>query len=492
MNPWKLQTSTKRIEESLRNLRAEDIRIYEGRALPADLERIGLKEGYRTHGAHAYVDMVAPGALLSSGEAESATVHQRALKFLNLYQRLAHKVLATGPGRKIDFQNERLHFYVPGDAGDSGRAVAEAVALAHSLLEVVAGTKQLHENLKMTPKFGVGIEVGTSIAVRNGTNGDREPLFIGNPANQAAKQAQWRTGIFLGAEARAALGLEASAPKATALTAAEIATSVAKATPYSVDGLIKQWQQEATELLQTDFKFHRPKGELADLDLAVLTPANTARVECIALRADIDGFTAYVANSIRTASGERDAIRLLHVVRKELRDIFHDFGGRKLRYLGDCLEGIIVVGAGKTQERETAALACAGAGAMRSAFKEVQRLEPKAGTLGLQIGLEFGPVSIAMLGVSAARNITALGRAIVAAEKKQASCTGDQTAFGSVAIALLPAAIAAKLDADGRWTGADANAVGHLLKDGGAEASSFNYGASSPSRESGSRAFSGW
>lgn len=489
MNPWKLKTSTERIEQSLQTLRATDITIYDNRPLPEDLNGIGLKEGYRTYGAHAYVDMVSPGSLLNSGEVESETVHRRALKFLNLYQRLAHKVLAAGPGRKIDFQNERLHFYVPGRADEPRAAVAEAVAVANAMLAVVDATASLHTSLGMTPRFAVGIEVGSSIAVRNGTRGDREALFIGDPANLAAKQAHGRPGIFLGPGARKAAGLGDAVARTPRLTAGEISEICQTSTSYAVDGLTKQWKSDAAALLQADFKFHRPTGELAGLDLDSLSPAHAARLDCVALRADIDGFTAFVSEAITTGRGERDAIRLLHVIRKELRDLFRDFGGRKLRYLGDCLEGVVVVGAGKTQDAESVALACAFAGAMRSAFDEVKRLEPKAEKLGLQIGVEFGPVSIARLGVSGSRNVTALGRAIVGSEVKQADCEGNQTGFGDVAIALLPAEVAERLDRRGRWTDADASVVGHALKDAGVAASSFNYGASTPSRASSARAF---
>lgn len=52
----------------------------------------------------------------------------------------------------------------------------------------------------------VGIDTGRALVVNNGRSGNREPLFFGRPANNAAKIAghQNVVGIFLSNEARKA------------------------------------------------------------------------------------------------------------------------------------------------------------------------------------------------------------------------------------------------------------------------------------------------
>jgi hypothetical protein len=48
-------------------------------------------------------------------------------------------------------------------------------------------------------KVRIGIDSGKALAVNNGRRGHREPLFLGEPANQAAKRASGgeATGIYL-------------------------------------------------------------------------------------------------------------------------------------------------------------------------------------------------------------------------------------------------------------------------------------------------------
>src|SRR5438552_2716238 len=80
----------------------------------------------------------------------------------------------------------------------------------------------------LSAKVRVGIDTGKALAVNNGRRGHREPLFLGEPANHAAKRAGGGTvaGIYLTNKARKAIGLkEAVNVDTTPLGASEIETS---------------------------------------------------------------------------------------------------------------------------------------------------------------------------------------------------------------------------------------------------------------------------
>jgi class 3 adenylate cyclase len=194
---------------------------------------------------------------------------------------------------------------------------------------------------------------------------------------------------------------------------------------------LKNWETELKTTPLADFGFSRPTPPLASLDLDSLSPANSRRLEAAVIIADIDGFTNYVAAAM--ASGTADnAVRLLHVIRKELRDVLVDFGGKKLRYIGDCVVGVLADGGTETDVSETVTNAVRCDAAMRDAFGIVQERLPEAAVLGLGIGVEIGPVAITRLGIKGSMDRVIVGRAVGEAQRAQDGCSGTQTALGPI------------------------------------------------------------
>ena len=107
----------------------------------------------------------------------------------------------------------------------------------------------------------IGIDTGKALAVNNGRRGHREPLFLGSPANHAAKRAGGgtRVGIYLTNEVRVAIGLsKVPSEDATALNKAEIEISQKKASlGATVDEIVKQWKKRP--LLPLDWRPGAPK-----------------------------------------------------------------------------------------------------------------------------------------------------------------------------------------------------------------------------------------
>jgi class 3 adenylate cyclase len=153
------------------------------------------------------------------------------------------------------------------------------------------------------------------------------------------------------------------------------------------------------------------------------------------LYADIDAFTKFVEDSLASAT-QAQAVRILHVIRKEMRDVLNDFGGRKLRYIGDCIQGLLVEGTAQTtDDQETVRSMALCAAAMRSSFELIQAEIPDAKKLGLQIGFELGTTAVSRVGVQGARDRIAISHTSFQAEEEQARCSGSETAIGPTAYA---------------------------------------------------------
>ena len=126
--------------------------------------------------------------------------------------------------------------------------------------------------------------------------------------------------------ARKAIGLaESDEPEKSALTAIEIkACQDAAKLDVTSDEIVEEWREDLKKNPIGGYQFSRQTPPLRDMDIYSLTPANSKRQEMVSLYADIDGFTAYVADHINEKTD--DVVRTLHVIRSELeRVVTSDF-----------------------------------------------------------------------------------------------------------------------------------------------------------------------
>lgn len=456
---WNLANTDDRIRRGLAQAAAVNVQDLDklGR-----LDGMGQAEAWRVLGAHAYVELLNLPALLDTTTTESERAHKRLLRYLHLYQGIAARVLDAAGARAVDFQDQRLHFLVATPMGDGARQMAIAVTVADALRRVLRAVNSFHGELPDV-RIRVGIDHGMTLAVRNGTRGDREALFLGNPANRAAKLLEGgREGIYLGDGAWDASGLRRSEG---ALGGEVLNWAVRRSgIQLDVDALVRAWEAEMKATPLADFQFTRPRPPLASLELETLTPANARRLDCAVLQADIDGYTAWVADRIFHRHGEREAVRALHVIRRELRDVLQDFGGRKIRYIGDCLVGVLTEGAAETDRGATLTRAALCAGALRSSFNRIHALLPETVGLGLAIGMEAGPVSLTRLGPKGRRFRCTVGQAVIGAGKLQGACDGRQTALGSTGFAWATPPVRELLPAQRPVTDLDYNRVHAFLQ----------------------------
>lgn len=152
----------------------------------------------------------------------------------------------------------------------------------------------------------------------------------------------------------------------------------------------------------------------------------------------------------------------LHVIRSELAaTLKHDFGGRKVRFIGDCIQGLLAEGTRtETDSSETVREAVRVAAGMRSSFELCQENLPNVNSLGIAIGIEFGTTPITRIGIRGDRSVRcSVSRAVTASEELQSNCGGLETALGPRALQNAPAAIRRLFDAQGIATGLDFDAV---------------------------------
>ncbi|MFL0413642.1 transcriptional regulator [Sphingomonas sp. 179-A 2A2 NHS] len=438
---WKHDRASDHIERKLKDIEKVTIAEY---SRDMSLESIPANKAYRVDGVHLYADILNLGDMLHVTSDEGVTCHRRTLRFLNLHQRAVHRVLARCGARRVDFHNQRLHAVVTkpynSDADAEAKRVRRAVAIAQLIIDVLDETGDADEQIP-NAKVRVGIDSGEALAVNNGRRGGREPLFLGEPANQAAKMSGGgtRVGIFLTNNAREAIGLGAvDNPAATSLTSEEIEDCRIKAAlGVSKDAIVKEWEEDLERNPIGAFGFSRHTPPLRTLDITTLTPGNSRRQEAASVYADIDGFTAYVARHI--ADSAEDVVRVFHVIRAELdRVLTCDFDGRRIRFIGDCLHGLLCEGTvHTTDDLETVSTATLCAGALRSSFElALEKLGDEGidtAGLGLAIGFEFGPMTITRLGMQGDRVRCSVSRGVLASEAEQVRCAGDETAIGSSA-----------------------------------------------------------
>jgi hypothetical protein len=189
--------------------------------------------------------------------------------------------------------------------------------------------------------------------------------------------------------------------------------------------------------LNTEFIFFRPTPPLADLRFSDLVPSHTARMGMASMFADVHGYTAFVDEAVERGSAAiKNAVRAVHVIREELNAVLKtDFGGKRIRFIGDCIHGVIGKGTRAVDDPVDAIAETAlCASAMRSSFGLCQELLGGIDSLDLAVGIEFGPVPVTRIGKRGDESVRcAAGRAVVVSEKMQQSIEAGGVRLGPVA-----------------------------------------------------------
>lgn len=438
---WSEKKASERIQKLLKEVGKVEVREY---TRDMSLENIPKNWAYRNDSVHLYIDITNIDDILETTNFEGTLSHKRTLRFLNQHYRAVHRILDACDTLKVDFHNQRLHAVIFRPYDSEEDRIKKAVAIGQLIIDVLNETGEEHKDQeKNVPnaKACVGIDSGTSLIVNNGRRNGTEPLFLGPPANEAAKLASEHSnpGIYLTNNARSAIGLaEVDKPKNKKLTVSEIESCQTDAAlPVSKTKIIEEWKKDLDDNPIGTFEFSGHTPPMSTLKITELTPGNSRRQEMVSIYADIDGFTKFIAEHIDEDT--EDVVRIFHVIRSELDNVLtSDFEGRKIRFIGDCLHGVFCLGTAQTTETENtiseAVLCCGG---LRSSFnlalKELDEAGIDVDKLGLQIGFDYGQTAITRLGIKGSRVRCAMSRSVLNSEAEQGRCNSESTAIGKTA-----------------------------------------------------------
>lgn len=416
------------------------------------LESIAVNEAYEMDAVHLYVDILnLKGILTTQGGTESETTHKRAIRFFDSHVRAIKFILAETDSIFVDFHNQRLHAVIAEPYGtDNEKArLDRAIAIADLIMESVQQQREVNgDEVIEAAEIRIGIDTGLALAVNNGRRSNREPLFLGNPANHAAKHASGNTGgIYLTSKARDVIGLSLDTSQDTKkvkLKTSEIETSKQSANlGLTCQDVLAELKNNEMKL--KDFQFSRATPPLKNLEFTDLYYKTAKRQEIVSIYADIDGFTDFVAKNIGSEEGKKNIVRTLHVLRSELDDtLYSDYEGRRVRFIGDCLHGLICEGSSKTTDFiKSVDVATEAVSAIRSSFlmsldKLGDRFEIEGlNKLGLAIGYEIGDVSLTRVGKIGDTSRYAIGVSTIESENAQMVCKGNATKIGENAYSYL-------------------------------------------------------
>lgn len=407
---------------------------------------------------------------------ETPESHARALSFLHLHYAALDRASDGFGAQRVDFHGPRMHAVMlqaaGGDPVSRREVIEQALRFARRTIAISEAATRDIARASRPPVFRIGIDIGTCVAVDSGRADEREPLFIGGAANHAAKLAEGEeSGIYVSDRVRAlyGMGLKGSlaAERRSALDALEL--QLLSQGGFDAEGLaadiedvretIRGHRDATIGMDGFSFHFHRPP--LRTIDYSALRPSNSIRMPLVSVFADLDGYTRYVDDAT-TSGNVHDPVRDLHVIRAELNAVLQeDFDGRKVRFIGDCIHGMIAVGdAAATDMSGSVERGVVCAGALRSSFEIVQELLPSSRRLGLAIGLDLGPTPVSRIGIRGDRSVrVASSQATLESELCQRLCTGRQTMIGERAYSEASYDTRALFDAGRIATGLDYDSV---------------------------------
>ena len=320
-------------------------------------------------------------------------------------------------------------------------------------------------------EFRVGIDVGTCVAINNGTGSEQEPMFLGSAANHAAKLADGDLpGIYVSDRVRAILGFQEVGIYEMNIgldTAQIIANSAYTSDDGSLvfgaadrqffsDRIVASWSEEVRkgvveDLTSPDFKFAFKKPPLSDIDYSELSPSKSIRMDLVSLFADLSGYTDYIDSAV--ANGNiQDAVRALFVIRQEFQNVAEDdFGGRKVRFIGDCIHALIAEGNNiETDESKSVVVAAQCAAAFHASFDLCKSMLENIDELELAVGLEIGPTPVSRIGIRGDRSVrVASSIATAEAERMQRECDEGGLKVGPNALRVAPKGLEDVLGVDG-------------------------------------------
>ena len=288
-----------------------------------------------------------------------------------------------------------------------------------------------------------GADLGNAIGTMDGINGDRELLFLGAPANHAAKIISSAQRLRLTQDVYDALPDDLSA---LCFKTDDGPYQLKQIGCDDLDELLAAhgltWNRDASASNVEDDKKHFPLKDIgyssveAPIDLDDLSISNNKRVLGASIFADVSGFTGYI-DAATSEADKQAALRVFHAIRKETaRVITGDFDGLRIQYQGDRIQSFFHLpqddGAAIVKKVVEAA-----AGLQSSMESTLKACLPEASDLRLAIGIDLGTTLVSKLGARGQRDRICLGEAVEGAAQLEERSEGGQTTVSSQVHGLL-------------------------------------------------------
>jgi class 3 adenylate cyclase len=443
--PWNEAKSRQRINEHLNTVPEFDEAITLSRfsrmradaQASGDMDRRPVSRAFPVEGAHLYGQLLDfNGLVAEADDRETVASHKYALTFLHAHYQMWDAIMEGEDADRVDYHGARLHAVVTQPDGDPRGQVARAVALAQKLGEA---SKRVAAVYGFPARIRFGIDHGQCLAMSTGRAHEKDTLFLGSPANHAAKlvAAADVEGIFLTDRAASCVG-SSSVQTTTRGEHSPTRNFIQDALtrhPFANFEVAAQ-KAIADAAKRPEFNFHRHTPPLSGVRFADLSPSNSIRMGMASLFADIDGYTAFIDHAF--ASGGQSvmhAVKSIHVIREELNNVLrNDFGGKRVRFIGDCIHGVLAEDEAADDPETSVTEAALCASGMSNSFKLCQEIVGDLAALGLAIGIEYGPIPLTRLGARGSGSVRcASGRAMIVAEKEQQKIEGEGVRLGPVA-----------------------------------------------------------
>lgn len=391
-------------------------------------------------GVHVYV-AVANFARLASAASSPQGEYKRLIQAVHLYQRAVTQLVELFGGECIHFQGAKLHalFYRPRRSRPFNRGGYRERQLTIQAVLFELALKDFVQSIfnPAFPGFGDftiagGVDMGTAIGTRDGIKGDQELLFLGAPANHAAKIIGSSGSLRLTSHIYAAL------PGDLRKRCAPVGQDLYQLEPVAgtaLDKLLKDYalprKRDAIAQRLEDEKRQFPLGKIVyssaetPIDLNALSISNNKRVIAGSLFADVSGFTRYI-DAARTARERRRALRVFHAIRKEMALVIKDdFQGLRIQYQGDRVQGLFHLP--KDNEAAITEKAVEAAIGLQSSMQQtLKACLPEMSELQLKVGIDLGITLVSRLGIRGERDRICLGESVERAAMCEERSEGTQ------------------------------------------------------------------
>lgn len=428
---WNYDDSLKRIGDHLDKMGEIEV---EKLVREADLNSLLTETKCREiHGAHVYV-YITNFSRIATESIPDETEYKRFIQAVHVYQREVARIVETiFDGLRIHFQGPKLHalFYRPIDKTE--KLATKAFLLQLVLKDFVSSVFNPAYPLLDNFSIAGGADVGDAIGTRNGRHNDRELLFLGAPANYAAKIISSAGRLRISKEMYDALPEDLR--ELCAKTDSEEIFQINVLSQKELDALLEKydikWDREKSEERVKEDKRNHPlkdidyssANELIDLDS--LSIWKNKRVLAASIFGDVTGFTAYIDRA-ETDEEKRKALRVLHAIRKEMATVVSvDYNGLRVQFQGDRVQGLFHMP--KNEEADIATEAVDAAVGLQSSMEKTIKVKlPEADELHLAVGVDIDTTLVSKLGTRAHRDRICLGAPVENAAKYEEKCAGGQ------------------------------------------------------------------